>query len=85
MKDIKSLMIGFLLSVCIFLLIGMSEKEINKKKKWIEEFPENGRYIPVMVKDRVLMMDSKTGAFYTSQWKEGDQTGSWTIDTRLPK
>ena len=85
MKDIKSLMIGFLLSVCIFLLIGMSEKEINKNKKWIEEFPENGRYIPVMVKYRVLMMDSKTGSLYTSKWEKDDLNGKWILDTRLPK
>tara|TARA_Y100000996_G_scaffold332099_1_gene268358 strand:- start:43 stop:300 length:258 start_codon:yes stop_codon:yes gene_type:complete len=85
MKNIKSLTIGFLSATCIFLFIGMTDKEIEQKKKWLKEFPESGRYLPVMSRDRVWMMDSKTGAFYTSQWKEGDQTGSWTIDTRLPK
>tara|TARA_A100001011_G_scaffold337780_1_gene368207 strand:+ start:321 stop:437 length:117 start_codon:yes stop_codon:yes gene_type:complete len=38
-----------------------------------------------MSRDRVWMMDSKTGDFYTSIWEEGNQVGSWKIDTRLPK
>ena len=85
MKNIKSLTIGFLSATCIFLFMGMTDKEIEQKKKWLKEFPESGRYLPVMSRDRVWMMDSKTGDFYTSRWEEGDQTGSWTLDTILPK
>ena len=85
MKNIKSLTIGFLSATCIFLFMGMTDKEIEQKKKWLKEFPESGRYLPVMSRDRVWMMDSKTGDFYTSRWEEGDQNGSWTLDTRLPK
>tara|TARA_Y100000590_G_C15401672_1_gene894052 strand:- start:370 stop:549 length:180 start_codon:yes stop_codon:yes gene_type:complete len=59
--------------------MGMTDKEIEQKKKWLKEFPENGRYLPVMSKDRVWMMDSKTGSFYVSQ------AGSWILDTKLPK
>ena len=85
MKNIKSLAIGFLSATCIFLFMGMTDKEIEQKKKWLKEFPESGRYLPVMSRDRVWMMDSKTGNFYTSRWEEGSQTGSWVIDTKLPK
>ena len=85
MKNIKSLTIGFLSATCVFLFMGMTDKEIEQKKKWLEEFPESGRYLPVMSRDRVWMMDSKTGNFYTSRWEEGDQTGTWTLDTRLLK
>ena len=85
MKNIESLTIGFLSATCIFLFMGMTDKEIEQKKKWLKEFPESGRYLPVMSRDRVWMMDSKTGDFYTSRWEEGDQTGTWTLDTRLPK
>ena len=85
MKNIKSLTIGFLSATCIFLFMGMTDKEIEQKKKWLKEFPENGRYLPVMSRDRVWMMDSKTGDFYTSRWEEGNQAGSWTLDTILPK
>ena len=85
MKNIKSLTIGFLSATCIFLFMGMTDKEIEQKKKWLKEFPESGRYLPVMSRDRVWMMDSKTGNFYTSRWEEGDQTGTWTLDTRLLK
>ena len=85
MKNIKSLTIGFLSATCIFLFMGMTDKEIEQKKKWLKEFPESGRYLPVMSRDRVWMMDSKTGAFYTSQREKGDQAGSWVIDTKLPK
>ena len=80
MQNIKSLTIGFLSATCIFLFMGMTDKEIEQKKKWLKEFSENGRYLPVMSRDKVWMMDSKTGDFYTS-----DQTRSWIIDTRLPK
>ncbi len=85
MINFKSIIIGFLSSTCIFLFMGMTDKEIEQKKKWLKEFPENGRYLPVMSRDRVWMMDSKTGDFYTSRWQEGDQAGTWTLDTRLLK
>ena len=85
MTNFKSIIIGFLSATCMFLFIGWTDKEIEQKKKWLKEFPENGRYLPVMSRDRVWMMDSKTGDFYTSLWEEGNQTGSWTLDTRLPK
>ena len=85
MKNIKSLTIGFLSATCVFLFMGITDKEIEQKKKWLEEFPESGRYLPVMSRDRVWMMDSKTGNFYTSRWEEGSQTGSWTLDTELPE
>ena len=49
MKNIKSLIIGFLSATCIFLLMGVTDKEINEKKKWMEEFPEVGRYLPLKV------------------------------------
>tara|TARA_B100000427_G_scaffold200012_1_gene166288 strand:- start:150 stop:425 length:276 start_codon:yes stop_codon:yes gene_type:complete len=74
MKNIKSLIIGFLSATCIFLLMGvtdkeikgMTDKEINEKKKWMEEFPENGRYLPVKINqnEKVVMMDSQTGDLY---------------------
>ena len=83
--NFKSIIIGFLSAACIFLFMGMTDKEIEQKKKWLKEFPENGRYLPVMSRDRVWMMDSKTGDFYTSRWEEGDQVGSWTLDTKLSK
>ena len=85
MTNFKSITIGFLSVTCIFLFMGMTDKEIEQKKKWLKEFPENGRYLPVMSRDRVWMMDSKTGDFYTSRWQEGDQAGTWTLDTRLLK
>ena len=85
MTNFKSIIIGFLSATCIFLFMGMTDKEIEQKKKWLKEFPGSGRYLPVMSRDRVWMMDSKTGDFYTSRWEEGDQTGSWTLDTRLLK
>ena len=85
MTNFKSIIIGFLSATCMFLFIGWTDKEIEQKKKWLKEFPESGRYLPVMSRDRVWMMDSKTGDFYTSRWEEGDQTGSWTLDTILPK
>ena len=85
MTNFKSIIIGFLSATCMFLFMGVTDKEIEQKKKWLKEFPENGRYLPVMSRDRVWMMDSKTGDFYTSRWEEGDQTGSWTLDTILPK
>ena len=34
MKDIKTLMIGFLLATCMFMIIGFTDKEINEKKKF---------------------------------------------------
>ena len=71
MTDLKSLIIGFLSATCIFLFMGFSDKEIEQKKKWLEEFPESSRYLPVMSRDRVWMMDSKTGSFYTSRWEDG--------------
>ena len=85
MINFKSIIIGFLIATCMFLFMGMTDKEIEQKKKWLKEFPESGRYLPVMSRDRVWMMDSKTGDFYTSQWEKGGQTGTWTLDTRLPK
>ena len=85
MTNFKSMIIGFLGAIFIFLFMGMTDKEIEQKKKWLKEFPENGRYLPVMSRDRVWMMDSKTGDFYTSIWEEGDKVGTWTLDTSLPK
>ena len=66
MKNIKSLIIGFLSATCIFLLMGLTDKEINEKKKWMEEFPENGRYLPLKINqnEKVVMMDSQTGDLY---------------------
>ena len=66
MKNIKSLIIGFLSATCIFLLMGVTDKEINEKKKWMKEFPENGRYLPVKINqnEKVVMMDSQTGDLY---------------------
>ena len=43
MKDIKTLMMGFLLATCMFLIMGFTDKEINEKKKWMKEFAQNGR------------------------------------------
>ena len=42
------------------------DKEIDEKKKWMEEFPENGRYLPVKINqnEKVVMMDSQTGDLY---------------------
>ena len=85
MTNFKSIIIGFLSSTCIFLFMGMTDKEIEQKKKWLKEFPESGRYLPVMSRDRVWMMDSKTGDFYTYKWEKVNQTGTWTLDTRLLK
>ena len=85
MTNFKSIIIGFLSATCIFLFMGMTDKEREQKKKWLKEFPENGRYLPVMSRDRVWMMDSKTGDFYNSKWEKGDQIGTWTLDTRLLK
>ena len=85
MKNIKSLTIGFLSATCIFLFMGITDKEIEQKKKWLEEFPESGRYLPVMSRDRVWMMDSKTGDFYTSIWEKDSKNGTWTLDTKLPE
>ena len=66
MKNIKSLIIGFLSATCIFLLMGVTDKEINEKKKWMEEFPEVGRYLPLKINqnEKVVMMDSQTGDLY---------------------
>jgi len=85
MTNFKSLIIGFLSATCIFLFLGMTDKEIDQKKKWLEEFPESGRYLPVMSRDRVWMMDSKTGNFYTSIWENDSKNGTWTLDTKLPE
>jgi len=66
MKNIKLLIIGFLSATCIFLLMGLTDKEIDEKKKWMEEFPENGRYLPVKINqnEKVVMMDSQIGDLY---------------------
>ena len=74
MKNIKSLIIGFLSATCIFLLMGVTDKEINEKKKWMEEFPEVGRYLPLKIShnEKVVMMDSQTGDLYfpsSNGWK----------------
>ena len=71
MKNIKSLIIGFLSATCIFLLMGVTDKEINEKKKWMEEFPEVGRYLPLKIShnEKVVMMDSQTGDLYFSIFK----------------
>ena len=85
MTNFKSIIIGFLSATCMFLFMGMTDKEIEQKKKWLKEFPESGRYLPVMSRDRVWMMDSKTGDFYTSKCENCHQTRTWTLDTRLLK
>tara|TARA_B100001029_G_C15035519_1_gene439866 strand:+ start:1143 stop:1382 length:240 start_codon:yes stop_codon:yes gene_type:complete len=66
MKNIKSLIIGFLSATCIFLFMGMTDKQIDEKKKWLKEFPGNGRYLPIKINqdEKVLMMDSQTGDLY---------------------
>ena len=66
MKDIKTFLIGFLTCTCMFLIMGMNDIEINEKKKWLEEFPQNGRYLPLKISknDKVVMMDSQTGDLY---------------------
>ena len=66
MKDFKTLMIGFLLATCMFMIIGFTDKEINEKKKWMKEFPQNGRYLPLKInkEEMVVMMDSQTGDLY---------------------
>ena len=66
MKNIQSLMIGFLSATCIFLFMGVTDKEINEKKKWMDKFPENGRYLPLKINqnEKVVMMDSRTGDLY---------------------
>ena len=66
MKDIKTLMIGFLLATCMFLIMGFTDKEINEKKKWMKEFAQNGRYLPLKInkEEMVVMMDSQTGDLY---------------------
>ncbi len=74
MKNIKSLIIGFLSATCIFLLMGVTDKEINEKKKWMEEFPKVGRYLPLKIShnEKVVMMDSQTGDLYfpsSNGWK----------------
>ena len=81
MKNIKSLIIGFLSATCIFLLMGVTDKEINEKKKWMKEFPENGRYLPVKINqnEKVVMMDSQTGDLYFPS-KEG-----WRLDMKKNK
>ena len=78
MKNIKSLTIGFLSATCIFLFMGMTDKEIEQKKKWLEEFPQNGRYLPVKInqEEMVVMMDSQTGDLYFPS-NEG-----WKLDMR---
>ena len=50
----------------MFLIMGMNDIEINEKKKWLEEFPQNGRYLPLKISknDKVVMMDSQTGDLY---------------------
>ena len=54
MMNFKSIIIGFLSATCIFLFIGMTDKEIEQKKKWLKEFPESGRYLPVSFTDEVF-------------------------------
>ena len=83
MKEIKSIIIGFLLSTCIFLFIGMTKEEVDKKKKWLEEFPESGRYLPAIIRDKVCLVDSETGDFYTSKWDKGAEVGNWILDTNF--
>ena len=81
MKNIKSLIIGFLSATCIFLLMGVTDKEINEKKKWMKEFPENGRYLPVKINqnEKVVMMDSQTGDLYFPS-RDG-----WKLDMKKNK
>ena len=81
MKDIISLIIGFLSATCIFLLMGFTDKEINEKKKWMKEFPENGRYLPLKINqnEKVVMMDSQTGDLYFPS-RDG-----WKLDMKINK
>ena len=66
MKNLKSIIIGFLGSTCLFLLLGMKSNDIEEKKKWLKEFPQNGRYLPLKINhnEMVVMMDSQTGDLY---------------------
>ena len=78
MTNFKSIIIGFLSATCIFLFMGMTDKEIEQKKKWLEEFPQNGRYLPLKInkEEMVVMMDSQTGDLYFPS-DEG-----WKLDMR---
>jgi len=78
MNKIKSLMIGFLGATCVFLLMGLADKKIEEKKKWLGAFPENGRYLPLKINEneKVVMMDSQTGDLYFPS-PEG-----WKIDMK---
>ena len=81
MKNIQSLMMGFLGATCIFLFMGVTDKEINEKKKWMDKFPENGRYLPLKINqnEKVVMMDSQTGDLYFPS-RDG-----WKLDMKKNK
>ncbi|MBI73099.1 MAG: hypothetical protein CMG61_06855 [Candidatus Marinimicrobia bacterium] len=66
MKNLKSIIIGFLGATCLFLFVGMTSTDIEEKKKWLKEFPQNGRYLPLKINQNevVVMMDSQTGDLY---------------------
>ncbi|MAV65171.1 MAG: hypothetical protein CMG00_08290 [Candidatus Marinimicrobia bacterium] len=66
----KNILMGFLISTCMFLMIGTTQEMFITSS-------ENGRYIPIPCRDRVCMMDSRTGDFYASDY------GIWKIDTKL--
>ena len=55
MKDFKSMVIGFLMATCMFMLMGQTSSDINNG---------NGKYQAYTHKDKVYMIDTSTGAMF---------------------
>ena len=77
----KNILIGFLGASCIFLMIGATDKTYEQKKEWWKELNEIGRFLPMMVEDRIGMLDSKTGDFFLSAKLRGDKVSYWALST----
>ena len=61
MKDIKTLMIGFLLATCMFLLIGADSND-----------SQIGRYQMQAALSHLYLLDTKSGEFYYTTIGLGD-------------
>ena len=75
MKDIKTMMIGFLLATCMFLMMGadgdtirtgtfMSQYDYNMLDKRLEEIAQTGRYQGFGDTSRAYLVDTETGQLW---------------------
>ena len=77
MKDIKSMMIGFLLATCMFLMMGADEiSEWNVDGKVIVECNDNGRYQSFGTDGQNYLLDTTNGEL----WKHSKYDDVWVTE-----